>query len=443
MRPLLLFRPAAPGRAALLAAAMAAAGALAACGKTPTAAAAPDRAAAAAALPAAAETPFYAVKFPRQASVAEITALGRALFFDPSLSASGRMACSTCHDPKFAFGPSDAAAVKLGGPELKLAGIRAVPSLRYLQNVPAFTEHHYEDDGDDSIDQGVTGGHTWDGRAQSLHDQAPLPLFSPVEMANTDAAAVVAKVKAAPYAGQFRDTFGAEVFRDEALAFKGVLLALEVFQQSAPDFYPYDSKYDTYLRGKAQLTPQEARGLALFNNPAKGNCALCHPSAVRGHAFPSFSDFGYVAVGVPRNRSLPANRDPAHHDLGLCETAKARHWPQPEQWCGYFRTPSLRNVAVRERYMHNGFFKDLRTVVRYYATRGTDPWTWYPQGRMFDDVPAAYRRNLNINSTPYNRREGMKPSLDEGEIDAIVAFLRTLTDKAYEDRLPAAAGAPP
>jgi len=430
MRPLLLFRPAAHSRAALLAAAMAAAGAFAACGKTPTAAAAPDRAAAAA-LPAAAETPFYAVKFPRQASVAEITALGRALFFDPSLSASGRMACSTCHDPKFAFGPSDAAAVKLGGPELKLAGIRAVPSLRYLQNVPAFTEHHYEDDGDDSIDQGVTGGHTWDGRAQSLHDQAPLPLFSPVEMANTDAAAVVAKVKAAPYAGQFRDTFGAEVFRDEALAFKGVLLALEVFQQSAPDFYPYDSKYDAYLRGKAQLTPQEARGLALFNNPAKGNCALCHPSAVRGHAFPSFSDFGYVAVGVPRNRSLPANRDPAYYDLGLCGPLRT-DLADRKEFCGLFRAPSLRNVTLRKVFFHNGAFHSLEQVLHFYAERDTNPGKWYPRKAdgsidKFDDLPPQYRPNVN-REPPFGGRPGGKPALSEAEIRDLIAFLGTLAD---------------
>ncbi|HZR35101.1 MAG TPA: cytochrome c peroxidase [Nevskia sp.] len=409
---------------------MAAAGAFAACGKTPTAAAAPDRAAAAA-LPAAAETPFYAVKFPRQASVAEITALGRALFFDPSLSASGRMACSTCHDPKFAFGPSDAAAVKLGGPELKLAGIRAVPSLRYLQNVPAFTEHHYEDDGDDSIDQGVTGGHTWDGRAQSLHDQAPLPLFSPVEMANTDAAAVVAKVKAAPYAGQFRDTFGAEVFRDEALAFKGVLLALEVFQQSAPDFYPYDSKYDAYLRGKAQLTPQEARGLALFNNPAKGNCALCHPSAVRGHAFPSFSDFGYVAVGVPRNRSLPANRDPAYYDLGLCGPLRT-DLADRKEFCGLFRAPSLRNVTLRKVFFHNGAFHSLEQVLHFYAERDTNPGKWYPRKAdgsidKFDDLPPQYRPNVN-REPPFGGRPGGKPALSEAEIRDLIAFLGTLAD---------------
>ncbi len=428
MRSQFPFRPDVHGRAILFAV-LVAVGGLSACDKASSAPTAP--AASVSTPPAAVETPFYALKFPRQPSVAEITALGRALFFDPSLSASGRMACSTCHDPKFAFGPSDAAAVKMGGPDLSLAGMRAVPSLRYLQTVPAFTEHYYEDDGNDSIDQGITGGHTWDGRAQSLHDQAPLPLFSPVEMANTNAGEVVAKVKAAPYAAQFRDTYGAGVFDDDTMAFKGVLLALEVFQQSAPDFYPYDSKYDAWLRGKARLTPQEARGLALFNDPAKGNCALCHPSAIRGNSFPSFSDFGYIAVGVPRNRSLPANRDPAYYDLGLCGPLRT-DLANRKELCGLFRAPTLRNVTLRKVFFHNGAFHSLEDVLRFYAERDTNPGKWYPRKAdgsvdKFDDLPQQYRQNVNM-EPPFGGKPGGKPALSGQEIKDLIAFLGTLTD---------------
>ena len=175
-----------------------------------------------------------------------MTDLGRALFLDTTLSASGKMACATCHSPGRAFGPPNDLAVQRGGGNLRHPGVRAVPSLMYTQNVPPFTEHYVDDEGDDSIDQGPAGGRTWDGRAQSAHDQARLPLFSPFEMGNADVETVVAKVRGASYAALFRDTFGARVFDDTARAFKGVLMALETYQQSPAEFYPYSS-HASYL----------------------------------------------------------------------------------------------------------------------------------------------------------------------------------------------------
>jgi cytochrome c peroxidase len=87
-------------------------------------------------------------------------------------------------------------------------------------------------------------------------------------------------------------------------------------------------------------------------------------------------------------------------------------------------------VAVRERFMHNGVFTKLRDVVAFYATRATTPSRWYPETK-FDDVPAKYRGNVNVTSLPYNRGPGEKPPLDDGDIDAIVAFLGTLTDAQF------------
>ena len=86
---------------------------------------------------------------------------------------------------------------------------------------------------------------------------------------------------------RFRAAFGEQVFDDTALAFKGVLMALETYQQSPAEFYPYSSKYDAWLRHEASLSAQELRGLAAFNDPAKGNCARCHPSAMRKARFRS------------------------------------------------------------------------------------------------------------------------------------------------------------
>ena len=116
------------------------------------------------------------------ARAAQLAALGRVLFFNPWLSASGHMTCATCHDPQHAFGPSNALAVQLGGRDMKQHGFRAVPSLKYLQVVPQFTEHYFEseDEGDDSIDNGPTGGLNWDGRVDRGRDQARIPLLSPI-----------------------------------------------------------------------------------------------------------------------------------------------------------------------------------------------------------------------------------------------------------------------
>jgi cytochrome c peroxidase len=194
---------------------------------------------------------------------AAAAALGRQMFSDPSLSASGKMSCASCHSPRDAFGPPNALPVQLGGADLRRSGTRAVPSLEYLQAAPAFTEHFFDndDEGDESVDNGPTGGLTWDGRVDRDRDQARSPLLSPFEMGNADAAAVVAKVRQASYAGALREIYGTGVFDDTDKAFAGIVEALEVFQQDYRAFYPYSSKYDAYLAGRATLTEQEARGL--------------------------------------------------------------------------------------------------------------------------------------------------------------------------------------
>ena len=373
----------------------------------------------------ASRSAFYAATFSKRPSVADMTALGELVFGDPALSASGRLACATCHDPDHAFAPPGALAVQLGGPSGKLAGMRAAPSLRYLQTVPRFTEHFHDVDGDDGIDQGPAGGLTWDGRAQTTHDQARSPLFSPLEMANASPDALVDKLRRTPYAPRFRTTFGDDVLDSTDTALKATLLALEVFQQDAARFYPYTSKYDRVLRQQAVLDPAEARGLALFDDPAKGNCASCHPSQIKD-GLPAFTDFGFIALGVPRNRELPSNADAAYFDLGLCGPLRTDLASRTE-YCGRFRTPSLRNVARRRRFFHNGAFTSLEQVVRFYATRDVDPQRWYPRGVKFDDLPAQYRGNVNIDP-PFGGKPGGKPALTDAEIADIVAFLQTLSD---------------
>jgi cytochrome c peroxidase len=377
------------------------------------------------------EEPFYAESFEKVPSAAALRVLGRALFFDASLSASGKTACATCHDPAHAFAAANGSSVQRGGAGNRRAGVRAVPSLTYTQNIPPFTEHFFDSGEDDGIDQGPAGGRGWDGRAQSAHEQARVPLFSPYEMANSGPETVVVKVRGAPYAAQFRAAFGDGVLADPKRAFKGVLLALETFEQTPEAFYPYSSKYDAYLRREAALSAEEARGLAAFNDAAKGNCARCHPSAIREGAFPQFTDFGYAALGVPRNGTIPANADLGYYDLGLCGPLRT-DLKDVKAYCGMFRTPSLRNAALKRSYFHNGVFHRLEDVVRFYAERDTAPQKWYPptaagRGAKFDDLPESYWINLD-RQPPFDRHFRDKPPLNGAQIRDIVAFLKTLTD---------------
>ena len=368
------------------------------------------------------------------ARAAALTALGRKMFFDPSLSASGQQSCSSCHDPHHAFGPASAAPVAMGGPGMDLPGLRAVPSLRYLQAAPSFTEHFYdsEDEGDESVDNGPTGGLTWDGRADHGRDQARIPLLSPFEMANKDAGDVVAALRKADYAPDFKAVFGNDVFDHPDDAFDAAVEALGTFEQSAADFYPYSSRYDAFLAGKAALSAQELRGRALFENPAKGNCASCHLSEPANDGEPpQFTDYGLIAIAVPRNPAIPANADPKYFDLGLCGPLRIDLKGRAE-YCGLFKTPTLRNVALRKSFFHNGYFHSLRDAVAFYASRDTDPGRWYPKSadgkvRQNDDLPKAYWANLN-EDPPFGKKPGDRPALTDPEIDDIVAFLQTLTD---------------
>jgi len=379
----------------------------------------------------AAPVSFYSAPFERHPNAAALTVLGRALFSEKALSASGRVSCASCHDPARAYGPPDGASVQRGGVDGGTPGVRAVPSLRYQQDTPPFTEHYSESDGNDSVDQGPVGGRTWDGRAASAHEQAALPLLSPFEMANASRGVVVARLRASPSAARFRETFGVRVFDDPELAWTGLLWSLEVFQQSPEDFYPYSSKYDAVLRGQATLDARERRGLELFNDPAKGNCAACHISSIRRGAFPQFSDRGLLALGVPRNRTLPINADPAYHDLGLCGPWRTDLRDRPE-YCGLFKTPTLRNVATRRVFFHNGVYHRLEEVLAFYARRDVAPWKFYPRDRsgrirMFDDMPPAFEGNVN-KEPPFGGSPGARALLSAREQADIIAFLHALTD---------------
>lgn len=358
------------------------------------------------------------------APLSAIASLGEKIFRDPSLSASGRMACATCHDPASGHAPSNALAMQLGGALLDKPGTRTAPSIRYLStNTPFFFD----------AEGTPTGGFFWDGRASSLREQAGGPLLNAAEMANASKDDVVARLGRASYADEFRQVFGPDILARPDDAFDRLTLALQQYQREDADFHAFTSKYDAFLRGQAALTAQEQRGLALFNAPGKGNCAACHPSAKAADgSHPLFTDFTYDTLGVPRNTTIPANADPAHFDLGLCARPDGS-MASFKDLCGAFKVPSLRNVAQRKALFHNGRFTSLKEALTFYVQRDTNPEKWYPlkpdgSVEKFDDLPAIYRANVNTTEAPYNRGPGDAPALTDAEIDDVIAFLRTLDD---------------
>jgi cytochrome c peroxidase len=378
---------------------------------------------------AAARKPLFV---PHEIPLSLAAQVGKKMFFDKRLSASGKMACATCHDPAHAYGPPNDLAVQPGGPELADSGTRAVPSLRYQEFTPP-----YEDvlDNPDGISApGPGGGYTMDGRAPTLADQARIPLLAANEMANASPAAVVAKIRNAEYAGLFKQTFGKDIFGDPGKAFGKALEALQAFQMEDPSFHPYNSKYDLYAGNKigGMLTDAERRGFKVYNDPQKGNCFACHYNgAGLNGSVRMFTDYTYAAIGVPRNKDIPANEDAKHYDLGLC--GREDHpLPDSKQYCGMFKTPTLRNVATRKVFFHNGQIKSLRDAIRFYNTRDTSPELWYPTAngtvQKFDDLPPEYRGNIDAQKPLDGRARGAKPAMSEEDMHDLETFLNTLTD---------------
>jgi cytochrome c peroxidase len=352
-----------------------------------------------------------------------VAALGEQLFRDESLSVSGKLACQTCHRPEFAHAAPPAEFVSKGGPVMAIPGLRNSPSIRYASFTPPFG---YDAEG------APYGGFFRDGRAATLVDQAKMPFTDAREMANVAPADVIARLRRSPNAARFRAVYGEAALDDPAAAFDRLAAAIAQFEIENPDFRRFDSKYDAWLAGKAELTPQERRGLELFEDGKKGNCAACHPSRRRKDGSPPlFTDYTYDNVGAPRNVRIAANADPAFFDLGLCGPER-KDLAARRDLCGAFKVPTLRNVARTAPYFHNGAFERLEDVVAFYARRDTDPGEWYPKGAAgvlkFDDLPAELGRSVNTSEVPYDRKPGDKPALTPAEIDDVVAFLKTLDD---------------
>ncbi len=330
--------------------------------------------------------------------------LGKLLFFDESLSSPEGQSCATCHDPAVGFADPLTELPVSKGAVHGLYGNRNDMPVSYSMYVPAL---HY-----DSAEQVWLGGLFWDGRANSLTEQAMGPPLNPLEMANRDTAHIAVKIRSLDYSDRFAEIYGDHALNDPDSAFFYMADALAAYERSK-EVNPFSSKFDLWQRGESALTEQEQRGFMLFVVESKGNCAACHPHTPLEDGTPAlFTDFTYDNLGTPPNGESPflllsTDHNPEgfnYRDPGLAETLG-----DPSE-LGKFRVPTLRNVAITPPYLHNGVFKTLYQVVAFYNTRDVAPW---PE--------AETSVNLNVD-------EMGNLGLTNQEVEDIVAFLKTLTD---------------
>jgi cytochrome c peroxidase len=365
--------------------------------------------------------------------------LGMMLFMDNSLSGPGTQSCMSCHHPLAGFADpgnlkDPAMNVVSVGADGHSVGGRNAPSAAYMAYSPGFQWS--------VADEMYIGGQFWDGRAIDLAAQAKGPFVNMLEMANTKRG-VVEAVRDAPYKSLFLKVFGKQSL-DDLDDIEKVEKAYGQVAEAIADFEgttilnQFSSKYDHYLAGKVRLTKKELKGFQLFNDPAKGNCAACHPSDPgpynAKHAL--FTDFSYDNLGIPKSMNPDLINNPVDYGLGArqdlisqsnennpppCNTDS---FPSGTVTCtapdgkvvlindaGKFKVPTLRNLSRTAPYGHNGYFATLKEIVHFYNTAGT-PGMW-PDPEV----------GMNV-----NRDELGALGLSGDEEDAIVAFLQTLTD---------------
>lgn len=360
-------------------------------------------------------------------------ALGEALFFDTNLSLNRTQSCATCHNPEHAFidnrldAEGKVTAFSLGDDGISL-GDRNAPTAAYASQSLTFqwgVRSRFNSQQNDY--EGFIGGQFWDGRAAELNDQAAGPPLNPIEMGMPDAAAVVARIQENPlYVSSMKALYGESIFDDADAAYSAMASAIAEFEQSEA-FNSFDSKYDKSLRGEYLYNPlsKAAKGKALFFSQQFTNCATCHQLKPQSRKQEPFTGYEYHNIGVPRNifdRAL-VSKPENFKDTGLIENPNI---DTDSTLTGKFKVPTLRNIAVTGPYMHNGVFKELRTVIEFYdhflegSERTLNPET----GELWADPETSE----NISETELKDGD---PLSDE-EIEELICFLRTLTDERYE-----------
>lgn len=242
--------------------------------------------------------------------------LGKKLFFDPILSDDGSLACAGCHNATNAFTDATRFSDGIDG----LFGNRnAMPLFNLAWNY------------DNTF--------FWDGRDLGLENQVFEPITNPLEMHSTWEA-VAEKLQAHPeYPELFNAAFGSQTI-DSVLVSK----AIAQFERT---LISANSKFDKFLLGTANLTPEESNGFTIFMDESKGDCFHCHGSDNN----PLWTDNKFHNNGL----------DSTFSDLGLGNVTGD---PADN---GKFKTPSLRNLAFTAPYMHDGRFETIEEVINHYS----------------------------------------------------------------------------
>ncbi len=367
--------------------------------------------------------------------LSDLETLGEQLFNDVTLSEPEGLSCAGCHNGELQRQGTNNSTISAvaAGSKPGIFGNRNPPSILYAAHTPPFEFKPVAGEGG-KIDIIPMGGLFLDGRAQTLEAQAIVPLFNELEMNNRDKESFALKLSKSPSAKMFTSVFG-DIFSQPELLADKFSMAIAAYERT-PEFSPFGSKFDKVLRGEAAFSTLEQEGFSLFKDPEKGNCLSCHVGGENSRNPKDwlFTDFTYDALAVPRNSTMPFARDPRHFDLGLCMqksiTLRAPSGFDVGKTCGAFKVPTLRNVAVTGPYFHNGAISTLREAVEFYVTRDTDRGKWYGVGQTYNDLPEHYWMNVNRSEAPYDDKG--RPRLTDKDIDAIVAFLETLTDPQSE-----------
>jgi len=393
--------------------------------------------------------------------------LGKSIFMDENLSLYGNQSCASCHGMEAGWtGPvseiNQYGAVYEGSVTGSF-GDRKPPSAAYATQSPVFAFHR----------QGgglFIGGNFWNGRATGeklgnpAADQAQGPFLNPAEQALTDNACVVYFVCNSTYGALMDAVYpgacviewpadvgtqcappGGMVNLDETnaalvdMAYDEIALSIADYEASS-EVNAFTSKYDAYLAGQTQLTAMEKDGLKLFNG--KGKCSRCHTSREKQGQAPLFTDYSFDNLGVPRNFDNPVydTRGFDWVDDGLGEFLKTRpeYAGMAEDNEGAQKVPTLRNVDLRpdpgfiKAYAHNGYFKSLKSIVHFYNTRDVKPTCDDP---FTSDADAMLEGCWPEPEVEENVNDGELGNLKltDAQEDAIVAFLKTLSDGYISD----------
>jgi cytochrome c peroxidase len=318
-----------------------------------------------------------------------VVSLGEKLFFEARLSGDGTVACATCHDPAATFTDGRPVSIGIAG----RVGQRNAPTLlNALYNKTQF----------------------WDGRVDTLEQQAALPITNPFEMGSASIRDAVAGIAGdLDYQRQFAQAFGRDVNEQD------MLTAIAAYERTLVSF---DSPFDRFIAGDQNAINDAAkRGWESFNGKAR--CNLCHALTDNQRDVTVFTDndFHNIGVGIIRHRVVPlasqAQRDLAEghlQDVDLAaiasETSVLGRFlvTKKQDDIASFKTPDLRNVLATAPYFHDGSQETLWDVMDHYNKGDglANPW-------LDEDIQPL--------------------ALTEPEIDDLVAFLASLTSPQYKE----------